>query len=703
MLFRAFTLVIVSFLITLFTLSVFAESNFKTIKNTRQPQFISEDGIGFVVTKKQIRAGQFESDQNASLVVGYPVELVGESSTFGAVITKISDREDENLGGLKMSNIIGFVRTETEETKDNGGEFRLRGAFGEHAENTPLQTTLTVPFTRVAGDNAHIYLDFSTLGSTLDIATWLKESDPYYGMLFQGFENKGSRVVAVDYSIKTLVFDVESTYTISEMENATVKSKKDVMITTRWFMRLGSATSPFFVTRSNVNGVGFFATNYTNPTAPITRFAISDLQRKPVKYYIKGVPKIWENAFISSLFDWNHKLQTTLGYDLLTYEVINADDPRYDQIVTGDVRYNVIEWDVINRASYGGLGPNIANPMTGEVLAAQTLIQGPAVEELYTKWFNVKDPNPTVQKAKKQNAKFKFNISLNKQAAFKVPSQDPNLHDSTGFQADSDFRMDYVPTPEGFTYESYMNGYFREMVAHEVGHNLGLRHNFKGSLADDDSGRVGTVSWSVMEYVPRTHRHLNRVGSYDVMAIAYGYLGTMPERTDMFCTDEDSGSGLSSSPECSSSDATSDSYNFFKSRMNRGLDLLLNRGVDAAPTWTVTQLMQYMPGFVTEIAAYGLNAEGTASTWLNFFKPVDRPAQEAAAIYEYVRKDLENLICGSSLDAEVAKKTDSEVREIAAKNLSDYRKAMFEALSSVSGSDRLMKVDQLSCYTEEQK
>jgi uncharacterized protein YkuJ len=697
MFFRAATLVLVSFLITLFTISVFATENFKSIKTLKTPQVISEDGISFLVTKKAINKSKTESNQNSSLIVGYPIELIGESSVFGAVITKVSDREDENLGGLKLSNIIGFVRTETKNTNDHGGEFRLRGAFGEHLETTPLETTLTVPFVRDADVADKIFLDFSTLGDSLDIVSALTATDPDYEELFQGFERNGSRVVTVDYSIKTLVFDVESAYKIVQKEKDIVVSQKDVVVTTRWFMRLGSSTSPFFTSRQNVDGVGFFQTSYTNKNAPITRFGISDLQRQPIKYYLKGVPKIWEPAFVSSLFDWNHKLQSTLGFDFLSYEILDPQDPRYEQIVTGDVRYNVIEWDINNRASYGGLGPNIANPMTGEVLSAQTLIQGPAVEELYTNWFQVNDPNPSVKKAVVQKSNFKFAISLNKKAQFKIPSQDPNLNDTTGIRLDPDFRMDFVPTPAGYTYESYMNGYFRDMVAHEVGHNIGLRHNFKGSLADDDSERVGTPSWSVMEYLPRTQRHLSRVGSYDIMAIAYGYLGIRPTRTDMFCTDEDSGGDTTSNPECSSSDATSDSYSFYLSRMNRGLDLLLNRGVDSSPTWTMAQLAQYLPGFIGPIAEYGLNAENTSTTWLNFFKDVRRP-KEAAAIYDYVRNDLNTLICDASLDAEVSKKSNEGDRVLAQENLTNYRKAMLKALGSVAGSEKLLKDDQLSCF-----
>src|SRR5690606_34454370 len=51
----------------------------------------------------------------------------------------------------------------------------------------------------------------------------------------------------------------------------------------------------------------------------------------------------------------------------------------------------ILEWDVVNLASYGGLGPSIANQHTGEILSANVLIQGPTVLRLYTQWFGVSE------------------------------------------------------------------------------------------------------------------------------------------------------------------------------------------------------------------------------------------------------------------------------------------------------------------------
>lgn len=70
------------------------------------------------------------------------------------------------------------------------------------------------------------------------------------------------------------------------------------------------------------------------------------------------------------------------------------------------------------------------------------------------------------------------------------------------------------------------------LIAHEIGHTLGLRHNFKGSLR--------TPSTSVMDYLrPQSQRSLSLPAPYDVEAVSYLYgLSDVPP-AQPFCTDGD--------------------------------------------------------------------------------------------------------------------------------------------------------------------
>src|SRR5690606_14843403 len=96
----------------------------------------------------------------------------------------------------------------------------------------------------------------------------------------------------------------------------------------------------------------------------------------PVKYYIKNVPNEFKKTFSKAMDAWNIEFKKTIGKDLLSYEFVDANDPRAELLIPGDIRYNIIEWDLVNKAGYGGLGPSIANQYTGETLSANVLIQG---------------------------------------------------------------------------------------------------------------------------------------------------------------------------------------------------------------------------------------------------------------------------------------------------------------------------------------
>lgn len=87
--------------------------------------------------------------------------------------------------------------------------------------------------------------------------------------------------------------------------------------------------------------------------------------------------------------------------------------------------------------------------------------------------------------------------------------------------------------------EEFIGPLIMELVAHEVGHTLGLRHNFKASsiyTLDEIAARKtdgGPLAGSVMDYLPINMRMkdgeiqgehtMSDIGPYDMWAIEYGY------------------------------------------------------------------------------------------------------------------------------------------------------------------------------------
>jgi len=656
-------------------------------------------------------------EEEPQLLLGFPIQLLGEYQMFGGVITAASDAENEDIGRLKLTDLPPLhVKPIVVRASETAYVMALMGCANQCSEGSQLVPLITFPVVGVDEKSQSVILDLAPLGKELNL---LQMMDPEGEATH--LTTKTSVTKAFDYSLSTLVFDVETTMVPVAEENepitpeiapepegadvhtANASAVKETVFNVRWYLRLGSTFNPAFESRSAAPGVGFFMTD-RSASSRITRFSRSVMGglgqvSGPVNYYIKDVPKEYQAAFKSAFDKWNETFVKTTGAPIISYEFIDASDPRHALLIPGDIRYNIVAWDLVNKAPYGGLGPSIANQYTGETLSANVLIQGPSVVNIYTKWFDASTRANELRAAGNEDAADKllaktmreirksvpvskaakpFALKMGNRLDFRVTSQLPELSDPL-----FDERLDFEEVPAGFTYPQYMEGYFHEMLAHELGHNLGLRHNFRGNLSDDNSHKPGSVSHSIMEYLGRGFRHINDISKYDVMAIAYGYLGTPVNQQGMYCTDEDvaDADNLAGSPECSRDDATADPYGFFEARVAKAVKLLLEPGKNTAPVWTLKDLDKDLTTAVNGLALYAARAEATAASWTNFFN-ADRPT-DAKLVKAYTLSRLSAQVCSPKFAEIVAAKEGDEAKAKTLANIEGLKakvKAILEPL-----------------------
>lgn len=613
-----------------------------------------------------------------SMYVAYPIKLLGEGNLFGGVITKVSDRDNETLGGLKLTDLPA-IHSRLLLNKDGQGNYSvvLVGCISSCSEASEQVPYLQLPIVGVTKDQDSLVLDLSKFGNDFNLLDIIDPDGEYTGL-----KTIESKTKAIDFSTATLVWDIEHTMIAKEADAADANVPR-TLFSVRFYLKLESGFNSAFVARKPVDGVGFFGTTWAADPL-ITRFSYTSFTGDPaVHYYIKNVPEAEKPHFAKAFDRWNETFNGIIGQDLLSYEFVDAGTPEAEALVTGDARYNIVEWDLVNNASYGGLGPSMASQTTGETFSANILVQGPAILSIYKQWFGVADEVKKLNEAGKTEEADALFLSARRQILAKISKGErakvgqvtlgkvsfrthkENAHLSDPLAS----RQDFFNLPDGESYESYMKGYWEDLVGHELGHNLGLRHNFHGNLfaKEDKSG----ISASIMEYLNREFRHKSGVGVYDVMALSYGYTGQKPTRTDMFCTDENvfSVDNPTNSAECSRDDATDDSFAYFQKVSQRALDYLVARGTPHAPSWKLGDLANELNYSLNGMLAYAASAEATSKTWVNWAKN-GRPT-EPAAIKEYVLEQVKGQLCAVGIRKAVDQKRTQEAKDATLKNLAD--------------------------------
>lgn len=199
--------------------------------------------------------------------------------------------------------------------------------------------------------------------------------------------------------------------------------------------------------------------------------AIRSRPVEPIVYYLDpGVPEPVRSALLEGAGWWNEAFEAAGFIDAFRVEVLpEGADPM-------DVRYNIINW--VHRSTRGwSYGTTVADPRTGEIIKGHVLLGSLRVRQDFLIAQGMVEAYETGQTA------------------------DPHLKEMALAR-------------------------LRQLSAHEVGHTLGLAHNFAASMNDRAS---------VMDY-PHPRLELNDnggidfskaydtgIGAWDKLAIRYGY------------------------------------------------------------------------------------------------------------------------------------------------------------------------------------
>ncbi|HEU5304409.1 MAG TPA: zinc-dependent metalloprotease [Gemmatimonadales bacterium] len=255
---------------------------------------------------------------------------------------------------------------------------------------------------------------------------------------------------------------------------------------------------------------------------------------KPIVYYIdRTVPNEWRPWVRAGILEWNRAFEGAGFRNAI--QVFDAPD---DTLWSAeDARYSTVRWTATNRSVYA-IGPTNVDPRTGEILNADVLVSAAWIQTWRGESGEYVAPLAAVG-----------SVFLEDSAAAAAGSETRLCSLGDGLRRQSTVARAVLGArqgePEGVALtRRYIGQALKSLIMHEIGHTLGLRHNFRGSagvtkaqLADKAYTKAHGLGVSVMDYNPpalsRDPRQqgdyfAGTVGSYDRWAIRYGYAALGP-------------------------------------------------------------------------------------------------------------------------------------------------------------------------------
>lgn len=364
--------------------------------------------------------------------------------------------------------------------------------------------------------------------------------------------------------------------------------------------------------------------------------ARSSPAKNPIVFYLSNdIPTQYRAPIRRALLTWNSAFEA-IG---ITHAIMvrqQPNDPNWDP---DDIRYSVVRWIVSTEPIFVAAAPVFVNPLNGQIIRADLIIDGNSVRGGQTVLDTIVNPTRSLTPAQ----------------TLVCAQNDCDYGEAMGQQqqwAQTVLANDGVLPRDGTLPDWFVAGYLSAVVLHESGHTLGLRHNFEGSTAyslaqlhNQRFTQAHGLSASVMDYTPiNVSPHGQPQGSYfqsmlgpwDYYTIKYGYapiaagsseaelpalrrLAAQATRPELrYATDEDNTweSGFSTDPRVNQFDLSDDPIAYAEGVLRidrRLLDSLPRRlpakGQSYAETRRVFRILLANWWSVSRLATHYMGAE----------------------------------------------------------------------------------------------
>lgn len=459
-------------------------------------------------------------------------------------------------------------------------------------------------------------------GDLVDLSQVFMSDLPQIGRVLPGFNfaSQKSSWAHVKGFDDNMELEVAATYASSGQQDIdTVPDSRGVTVNVHY--SLSKITSTGYQPRLADDRVGYFLTvvkDFSNKSDRenfvryINRWDLqkadssSDLSppKKPIVFHIeKTVPFKLRKAIYDGIYEWNKAFEKAGFVNAIEVHQQLDNDTKDPE----DVRYNFFRW-ITSNAGFA-MGPSRVNPYTGQILDADIIFDA----DFLTSWKQEYETFTARTIADMTGGELEiYNTFTERPRAIfsdrPLTGADCTLAQGMSLQlAFGHAAIEAAADPKVVeaNLDKLIQQGLKEVTMHEVGHTLGLRHNFKGSkwiglkdMNDGDKAK-GALGATVMDYnpsniVPKGWKqgdyYSTTLGPYDYWAIEYGYksLGgsTTGELAELkkiaarsgdpalaYATDEDT-RGTDPDPDSNRFDLGSDPLEYANNRVQLAQELI---------------------------------------------------------------------------------------------------------------------------------